>query len=142
MFWRVHWKALPSFGPQNAKSIVWGQREGEPCFRCDGTGDKFVFNDVTGKMDRHVCPYCSGTGVGIATPGYSTCIDAEELYNYFEWRGLPTDDDADIVVFSGTVVGVGEDGENLVIPKEKPRPRFLKPSKVWALVDARRRNRR
>ena len=58
--------------------------------------------------------------------GYSAVKSPEELMAYFKSRGgLPDDTSGHAMIFRGFEVGIGPDGEPLVIPKTFPRPRRL-----------------
>jgi len=91
------------------------------------------------------CRRCGGSGIDpdwlsgkTRQRGYSCCEDPEDLVRYFEARGgLP--DDTPVVCFSGRVLRGGSDtGEVLVIPAERPRPRWF----TWAWLRRAVENRR
>lgn len=113
MFYRVHRHGIPEFNADNAYSSPWGM---EYCPHCDGEGY------IPWEDDRE-CPHCHGTGEPPRQRGYSCCESSEDLVSYFESRG-GCDDDVPVVIFSGEVVGTGEDGEPLVVPKSFPKPRW------------------
>lgn len=110
VFYRAHRAGSPPFTADNAWSAPWGET-----FSADGS--------------RYECRTCDGTGVAYgercdagcthgwfdADRGYSACNCAADLITYLDARGLPAPDDP-VVVFTGTRVGTGTDGEPLVVP--------------------------
>lgn len=132
MYWRFHWFDCPTFSAENAESVGWDERD--ECFACGGEGE------IELESGLEKCERCGGTGHVEPVEGYSCCESADELYRYFMRRILPDDDDGVVVVFSGIWMGSGDDGELLVVPEARPRPRFLKPSQVWAAIEKRKGN--
>lgn len=119
MFWRVHWLDCPQFSAENATSAPWGTAaSADECSWCDENGE--IYDEAT---DEYVaCPY---HGAQARTDGYSCCESPEQLVSYFGHRaGCP--DDMPVVVFAGRIVDHGPDLESLVIPRLKPRPRWLR----------------
>ena len=116
--YRMHWNACPPLTVENAQSVSWAERALGYCFGCDGTG--------TALADKRECLACDGTGNTPVREGYSACLSADELRQYFAARAIPSDEDGLIAVFRAEVVGFGIDSEVLVIPRG--RARLLKPS--------------
>ena len=139
-YYRIHWADCPAFSPENAWSALWGAtrspdgsqtectvcagvgKSSSPCPTCDGRGyrdgdpdHECGTCDGTGDVDE--CDTCDGTGWQDALQGYSCCDTAEELVRYFTHaaRDAAEDDDL-VVVFEGTRVGDGFDGEPLAVP--------------------------
>lgn len=88
------------------------------------------------------CRRCGGTGIDpewlrSRQRGYSCCETPEALVAYFQARGgLP--DDTPVVCFAGHVVKAGADtGEMLVVPAERPRPRWFTWGQVRRVVEKR-----
>lgn len=111
MFYRLHSASAPEFSADNAFSAPWGETFSDDgstyeCRTCDGTGEDYF-------GDR--CTDCDGTGHIDCDPGYSCCHTAAELLAYFG-QHCPADDRDLVVVFEGTQIGNGVDGEPLVIP--------------------------
>ena len=112
-FYRLHTNPqAPAFNADNAYSGLWGSTWSEDgtqteCHDCNGQGRLFD--------DDPDCGTCDGTGWEDASEGYSSCASAEELLDYFGQHS-PADDADPVVVFEGAQVGIGFDGEPLVIP--------------------------
>jgi len=132
MFWRVHHSWAPEFCPENASSAPWGWAlTAEDCPMCDENGQ--IWDDE--QNDWVDCPY---HGLAARAPGYSCCENPVDLVRYFEARG-GCPNEMPIVVFSGNIVGWGPDHEPLVIPRIRPRPRWLTYGQVRDLVMSRER---
>ena len=132
-YYRVHWSDCPEFCAANAQSLPWGERDGVVCGRCDGAG--YVTRRDGSEAE---CSGCGGAGFVAPEPepGYSCCQSAEDLVRYFRGRIEP-DDDEPVVIFAGDIVGVGPDGEPLVIPAALPRPRWTTYGAVRRAVERR-----
>ena len=139
-YYRIHWADCPAFSPENAWSALWGAtrspdgsqtectvcagvgKSSSPCPTCDGRGyrdgdpdHECGTCDGTGDVDE--CTACDGTGWQDALQGYSCCDTAEELVRYFTHAARDAaEDDDKVVVFEGTRVGDGFDGEPLAVP--------------------------
>ena len=111
-FYRWHRAELPEFSPEHAWSGLWGvtfspDGSRSECPTCDGSR-----TDAFGES----CHDCDGEGWQDCQEGYSCCDTAQELAEDFR-RHLGGDPgDGKVVVFSGTRVGTGFDGEPLVVP--------------------------
>lgn len=141
IYYRCHLSSLP-FSPENAYSSPWGTGEDgtcgvcqgvgkvekpyqDTCWECGGAGEGCGCDHGIMTYYREVpCPYCQGTGKAKRLRGYSCFKSPEALSNYFFLRGGMSDN-ATVVIFTGEQVGVGPDGEPLVVPKTFPRPRFI-----------------
>ena len=129
-FWRAHYPDCPPFSPENASSAGWSETLSGECAVCGGSGDVECTRCHGEGCERcdwtgfRPCATCEGDGKARRVEGYSCCTSRERLVQYFAGRGgLP--DDCPIVIFTGRVVGFGQDGEPLVVPQmTRPRPRW------------------
>jgi len=139
-YWRVHWKHSPPFGRENAWSYAYNEEyegdtvncptcksEGEvDCPACGGDGAIWV--GPRGDKRPLVCPTCGGRrkvqcgtceGRGIVSDrvrrGYSAFTTPRSLVRYID-ATLNAKADDPVVVFSGSQIGIGHDGEPLVMP--------------------------
>jgi hypothetical protein len=110
-YYRLHPADAPEFDEANAWSALWGRTRSADgsqtlCNDCDGEGEGYY---------GEACSVCGGEGWQDAQRGYSCCYSSEDLTAYFTARGIAGDDDT-VIVFAGTRVGNGFDGEPLVVP--------------------------
>lgn len=159
IYWRVHWPSAPAFSPESASSAPWsddraicdaclgsGRRTRgtvAPCAACGGAFEPRCQCGGTGYVaevqDIGACRRCRGTGRNLRyrrDRGYSCCESPEALVAYFASRGT-VPDDLPVVAFAGRVLGAGMDGEPLVVPRLRPRPRWMAFSDVRAVVEQR-----
>ena len=142
MYYRLHDKAISGkFCPENAKSEPFDDAAVR-CPECLGTGSVWVenpdwsgFGDEPANLEEE-CPLCQSEGsmywsslrdrrdeydMGeYLQEGYSCFLSVEDMRAYIQeygWYSIITDE-TPVVAFEGEEVGMGLDGEPLVIPSQ------------------------